>query len=299
MIALCVTLRNDSDVWLLHRGLLPALHALVVAPRLERLVAEVLDRLVVEQAVDRARVRLRVELVHLPPEAGAPVGDEDRRGDVERERRHRDRDERPVVADDEDHRDQADLHQRGQDREQREADQRRDAALAALDVPGQSARLPREMEAQRQRMEVAEHLERDRAHRALRDLGEQELAELGEHRRRQAQEAVGGEQRERNRQHRGPGVERVDDRLQQDRHADVRDLGRDQRDERDDHAPLVRPEVRQQRADHAPVAAAGCLRGRKRRRGVMTHAAILTVARYAGRFSSRRARGPRNHSLPP
>ena len=124
-----------------YRRRLPALHALVVAARLPLLVAEILDRLVVEQAVDGARVGLRVELVHLPPEAGPPVGDHHGRRDVERERGDRDRDERPVVTGDEDGADEADLDQRGQDREQREADQRRDAALAALDVAREPAGL--------------------------------------------------------------------------------------------------------------------------------------------------------------
>ena len=209
----------------LHRGLLPALHALVVAARLPFLVAEVLDGLVVEQAVDRARVGLRVELVHLPAEPGAPVGDEDRRGDVERERGQRDRDEGPVIARDQDRRHEPDLDQRRQDGEEREADQRRDPALAALDVPGEAAGLAREVEAQRQRVQVAEGLQRDRAHRALRHLGEQVFAQLGERGRRQPEEAVRDQQHERHHQHRGALVEPVDDRLHQHRHADVGDLG--------------------------------------------------------------------------
>ena len=196
MIALCVDVEQRQRRLARDRRVLPALQALVVAARLPLLVAEVLDRLVVEQAVDRARVRLRVELVHLAAGTRAPVGDRDRREDVERQRGERDRDERPVVAGDQDRRDEADLDQRGQDREQREADQRGDAALAALDVAREPARLPREMEAQRQRVQVAEHLERDRAHRALRHLCEQVFAKLGEERRRQPQHAVGDEQRE-------------------------------------------------------------------------------------------------------
>ena len=99
----------------LHGRLFPALHALVVAARLPFLVTEVLDGLVVEQAVDRSRVGLRVEFVHLPAEAGSPVGDHHGCGDVERERPERDRDERPVVADDQDRADEADLDQRRQD----------------------------------------------------------------------------------------------------------------------------------------------------------------------------------------
>ena len=78
-----------------------------------------------------------------------------------------------------------------------------------------------QMEAQRQRVQVAEHLQRDLAHRALRHLGEQELAKLGEQRRRQPQQAVGHEQRERHEQRGRASVQAVDDLLQQQRHADI------------------------------------------------------------------------------
>ena len=142
----------------LDGGMLPALQALVVAPRLPLLVAEVLDCLVVEQAVDRSRVRLRVELVHLPAKMRAPFGDHDREQHVERQRDRSDRHERPVVARDQHRGHQRDLDECGQDREQREADQRRDAALATLDVSRQSAGLPRQVKAQRQRVQVPEDL---------------------------------------------------------------------------------------------------------------------------------------------
>ena len=157
MIALCADVERRQRRLALHRRLLPALQALVVAARLPFLVAEVLDRLVVEQAVDRARVGLAVELVHrrrkcVRHSVIVMVND-----DVERERARGDRDERPVVAGDQDRRDERDLDQRRQDREQRVADQRRDAALAALDVAREPAGLAREVEAQRQRVQVAEH----------------------------------------------------------------------------------------------------------------------------------------------
>jgi hypothetical protein len=152
--------------------------------------------------------------------------------------------ERPVVAGDENGGDKADLDQRRQDGEQREADQGRDAALAPLDVARESAGVPREVKAQRQRVQVPEDFQRNRPHRPLRHLGEQELAQLGEERRRQAQQPVPDEKRERNREDRRARVERVDDRFEQDGHADVRDLGRDQGGERQDDAPLVCPEVR-------------------------------------------------------
>src|SRR5689334_23424695 len=53
--------------------------------------------LVVEQAVDRLGVRLRVARVHLAPEADAPVGDDKGEGDIGDDRRQRHEREGPVV----------------------------------------------------------------------------------------------------------------------------------------------------------------------------------------------------------
>jgi hypothetical protein len=259
MIALWITLSSDSDDWLFTACTLPALQAFVVTPRLELLVAEILDRLVIEQAVDRTCVRFRIELVHLPAKAGPPLGDQHRAKNVERQCARGDRDECPVVASDQDRRYQTDLDERRQNREQREIDQRRNAARAALDVAGQAARLSRQMEAQRQRVQVAEHFERDIAHRALRHLGEQVFAKLGKRRRRQPQRAISDQQRQRHDEDCRRLVEAVDDLLQQHRHTDVGDLGADQRGQRRDDAPFVGPQIRQQVADRPPIGIAARL----------------------------------------
>ncbi len=142
------------------------------------------------------------------------------------------------------------------------ADQRGDAPRAPLDVARQAASVPREMKAQAERVEVPEDLERDRPDGALRDLGEQELAQLGEEGRRQPQHPVRDQQREGHGQQRRVAVEPVDDFLQQQRHADVGDLGGHEAGERRPDPPAVRPEVGQQAADRAPVTAyAGRCRG--------------------------------------
>jgi hypothetical protein len=149
MIALCPMLSADSDVWLLTACLFQPLEALVVPARLPLLVAEVLHRLVVEEAVDRARVGLAVEVVHRAPEMRAPFRDHHGERDVDRERAGGDRGERPVVARDQDRHHERDLDERGQDREQRVADERGDASLTALDIAREPARLPVQMESQR------------------------------------------------------------------------------------------------------------------------------------------------------
>ena len=253
--------RALADVEQRQRGLapdgcgFPALHALVVAQRFVFLVIEVLDRLVVEQAVDRACIGPRVELVHGPPESGSPFGDRDRVDDVDDECAQGDADEPDVVAGEQDHRHQRDLHQRGQYREQREADERRDAARAALHVAGEPSGLAREMETQGQSVQVTEHPQRDGAHRALRHLGEQEFAQLGESGRRQAHRPVGDKQGQRQHQclRSGHG-QAIDDFLEHQRHADVGELSGEQTTEREKDPALVGGEVRQQRADGAPVA---------------------------------------------
>ena len=178
---------------------------------------------------------------------------------------------------DEDRGHEADLDQRGQDREQREADQRGDAARPALDVAREAAGLPREVKAQAERMQVPEHLERDRPHRALGDLREQELAQLGEERRRQPQRPVRDQQRKRHDQQRRFAVEAVDDLLQQQRDADVGDLRHHEARERRSHPPAVGPEVRQQAADRAPVAAHAVRRRGCRRRIRSTHPRSLAI----------------------
>ncbi len=69
------------------------------------------------------------------------------------------------------------------------------AARAALDVARHAAGLALQVEAQAQRMQVAEHLERDAARGALGGLGEDQLAQLVEQRGAEAQQPVGHQQR--------------------------------------------------------------------------------------------------------
>src|SRR5206468_6947129 len=206
-----------------HSGALPALQALVVANRLELLVVEVLHRLVIEQAVDSSSIGLGIKLVHLPAEARAPFGDGHGVENVGTKRNHRDADEPQVVARDQDRRNQPDLDQRRKDRKKREADQRRNPSRTALDIAGEAARMAGKMKTQRQRVQVAKGLQRDRAHRALGDLGEQVFTQLGERGGRQAQNSIGKEQRNRQDQHLSRGRKRqaVDDALEYQRHADV------------------------------------------------------------------------------
>jgi hypothetical protein len=249
----------------LDRCLLQVAQVVVVAPLLEALVVEVLDRLVVNQGVDRARVGAAVLLVHRTPEVRAPLGHRHRVGDVRRQRTERDAG-KPAVELGRQQRDhQADLDQRGQDVVDEVVQQRVDGARAALDVARHAAGLALEVEAQRQRQQVLEGLQRDLARHARGHRIEQKFAQLGEQRHRHAQRPVGQQQTHRHHQQRARvawlQVERVDQRLEHQRHPHVGQLGRDQAGQREQHAPLPLPDVGQQLADGGQPDG-----GRRRRR---------------------------------
>ena len=66
----------------LDRRRLVALQREVVAPRLMRLIAEIFDRLVVQQAVDGLGIGLLVRFVHLPAMGDAPFGERQGEPDI-------------------------------------------------------------------------------------------------------------------------------------------------------------------------------------------------------------------------
>ena len=248
----------------LHRGLLVGAERRVVAARLVLLVAEILDGLVVQQAVDGLGVGLAVGVVHGAAELDAPFRHEEGVGDVA-EHRHEGRQREPAVEHPpQDDADQPDFHQRRHDGEQRVAQQRFDGPRAALQRAGQAAGLPFEVEAQAEGVQVAEDRQGDPPDRALRHLGEDGVAQLREDQRHHARQAVGDDQAERDR-HRRPAFrrgQRVHRLLVEDGDVDVRRLGADQQQHRQRHADahfdrIARPEIRQERAQGREFARAG------------------------------------------
>src|SRR6185369_1041423 len=113
-------------------------------------------------------------------------------------------------------------------------------------------------------MQVLEGLQRNAARCPLRRLGEHQLAQLGEQRGRKAQQAVRQQQPGRNDQHglRVARLEahRVDQRLQQNRHADVGQLRPDHECQRGQGAPLVLPQIRAEPFQGGPVGVRARLR---------------------------------------
>ncbi len=208
---------------------------------LECLVAERLDRLVVEQAVDRLGADLVVGCVHLAPDRDPPLGRNEGEGGVGADRDEGDQRERPgvFVQQDADH--EPELEQGRADVEQDHAEQEADRLDAALDDPGELAGAPLEMVAQRQVEQMLEDLERDAARGMLGDFGEDAVTQLAEAGRGEAREAIGEQRGERQRQQGAlRPAQPVDHRLEEERHLDGDDLGGDQEreGEHDPHAQL-------------------------------------------------------------
>ena len=245
----------------LHRGLLVALERHVEAPGLVVLVAEVLDGLEVEQAVDGLGAGLAVVLVHRPAELGAPLGDAQRPRDVAADGDEGDQGEPHGIKRPQHAADEQDLQEGGEDVEDHEGEHELDALGAALDGPADAAGLAVQMEAQGQPVQVAERTQPGQADGALGDLGEHRVADLAEGLGHDPGQAVGDEQADGHGQHR-PGLrrQRVDRVLVEDRHDHVGALGQHQKAERDDHAHAHlrgprRPQVGQQGADGLQVVA--------------------------------------------
>ncbi len=227
---------------------------LVVAQRLVRLVGEVLDRLVIEQRVHRALVGVRVRLHRRAIEARPPLRHCEAEARVRGERRERDAGEAPVVGPDQDRSDQQHLQHGRDDRVEGPVEQIRDGLAAALHVARDAARPAREMEAQRERVEVAEHEQRHFARGARQHAGEHHLAELGEDRETDARSAVGEQQRDGQDQQARLHVEPVDDLLQRHRNQQVHELGAHDQAHRQHDAPEVGPQVGHERRDHGEIA---------------------------------------------
>ena len=109
---------------------------------------------------------------------------------------------------------------------------------------------------------MAEGGERYAARRALRGLGKYQLAQFGEQGRGQAQQTIGQQQPYRHHQNRG-GVarldrQRVDQVLEQNGNAHVRDLGRQHEQQRGEHAPLVFHQIGNQTAQCFPIVGRRC-----------------------------------------
>ena len=219
------------------------------------LIGEIFDRLVVEQAIDRLGIGFAVAFVHLAAVLQAPVGDKEGEGHIGDDGAEGHRREGPLVEPPQDAADQRDLEHRRHEAEKEIVEQEFGAADAALDRARQAAGLALEMEAQRQQMQVLEGRERESAHRALADLGEDRIAQFGEALRPDARDAIGDDEHHRHADQRHlAGRERIDRVLVEHRHINGAGLRDDQQTDGDDDADaqlegVARPEIGQQLGD--------------------------------------------------
>jgi hypothetical protein len=223
-------------------------------PMLSRL-SVIFDGFVVEQAVHRLGLGLGIHLVHGAAEFYPPVGKRQREIHVQRHRRERQRGIAPVEQRPQKDRDQQQLEDGRDDIEHGQPQHALDAFGAAIHRAGKSTGLAVEMEAQRQTVQVPEGLERHDAHGALLHAGKHRVAEFGKPGGGDAQQAIAGNQRYRQCQHR-PVLrrQRVDRVAVDQRHIYGGDFCRDQEHRRDDDAQMrgmlaLRPKIRQQGAD--------------------------------------------------
>ena len=169
---------------------LVARHRTVVARRLARLGAEILDRLEIEQAVDRLGVGVGVAFVHRAANADAPVGGDRRVDEIDE---HRDGDRQhvaPVERVKKRRRDQHELYGGGHRHQHRGAHNRLDRVAPALEHARQAAGLALKVEAQRELVKMDKHFIGEPAHRIHRHCGEQRVAPLLGQRHQDAHHAI-------------------------------------------------------------------------------------------------------------
>ena len=111
-------------------------HRTVIAFGLAVLGREILDRLVVQQAVHGLLVGVLILVVHLFSDCDAPFGDLESEADIGGDRRQHDGHVDPSELDPEDDRDDRQFDQQRHDREHQVAQQKVDRLDAAVDGPG-------------------------------------------------------------------------------------------------------------------------------------------------------------------
>jgi hypothetical protein len=118
-----------------------------------------------------------------------------------------------------------------------------------------------QVKAKRELVQVAKDLERDPAHRALGDAGEEDLAQFGKQRGGKAQRAVEQEQQGGQGECLLSAAQAVDHLLEDQRHGDVGQFGAEQTGQGQQDTPFVLPQIGQQLVQGGPEVAVGQRRG--------------------------------------
>ena len=237
-------------------------HGAVVARRFARLGAEILDRLEVEQTVDRLGVGVGVALVHRAADADAPVGGDGGVDEVDDDGDGDRNDVAPVERIEERRGNQRELDDRRRGDQHRSADDRLDRIAAAFEHARQPAGLALEMEAQRQLVEMDEHLVGEAADGVHRHGGEQRVAALLGQRHQDAHRAVKRGQRQRaeqraRRRRRPAGGQRIGRPFQRIRRGDRHQFGEDHQHDRQADPRLEVGAVRRPQVGPQPARGAG------------------------------------------
>ena len=174
----------------LHAGALVALHRVVIPRGLALLGAEIFDGFVVQQRIDRLGIRFGIGVVHLAANLDPPFGRDVGVVHVDHHGDHGRQHIAPVELPQQHAHDQRDLDDGRHQLQDHHAHDDLDAEAAALQHPGQAAGLALQVKAQRQLMHVNEGAIGEFSDRMHRDLGEDAVAPLRQHRHQHAHRAV-------------------------------------------------------------------------------------------------------------
>ena len=141
-----------------------------------RFIAKILDGFVIQQAIHRLGIRFLIRLVHLPAKTQAPIGENQREGDIGDDgAKHGEREgsrEHPPKND----RDEQNFDNGRNDVEQQEIERCRDAAHAPFNHTGKPACRAVHMKAHGKRVQMAKHVQGHAAPGARLHLGKHGIA---------------------------------------------------------------------------------------------------------------------------
>ncbi len=246
-----------------------ARHRGIVTHRLAPFGPEIFHRLEIEQRIDCFLMRVGVLVDHPLADLDPPFCHREGEPDVKADGRHHHHEIPGIEQNEENARHHEQFEKQRPDAEQQETQEKFDALDAPLHDAAQAARLAGEVKAQRERMDVAEGLQRQRPERPLRHPREDDIAQLLEADCQETRDAIGHREADcAGRQHPGGGErdvsrQRIDRRLVIQRRDD-RDHFCQQKQEHGHHdagahrrLPLG-PEVGRHTSDRAPPLS--CLR---------------------------------------
>ena len=240
----------------LDRHLLPGVEGAVITPRLQALVAEILDGLVIDQAIEGLAVGLGVQPVHLMAVIHAPLGHGEGKEGVEGHGAEGHQGKGQFVAGQQDGPHQAELHQDRQDAEGQVVEDGADRARPPFQIPADGSALALQVIAQGQPMQMLQHPGREPAHGPVTDPREDDVAQLVEEGGGQFEQAIGQQQTDG--QYQGLGLARlegIDDVLQHQRHPHVRHLRQHQAGEGQEGPTAELPQIGQHGPQIVGIAA--------------------------------------------